>query len=135
MEHRSHALLTELEIVVFFFLLASTVLIRLFTASREQSTKAALLADALSEAQSVADIVCHTDDPAATLTEMGFQAPTGANGNGSWILEGESRQTEVSLSEEQQPAGRMLRCTVQVLDLQGEELVSLPSARFRGVTP
>ncbi len=135
MEHRSHALLTELEIVVFFFILASTVLIRLFVAAREQSTKAALLAEAISEAQSVADVIYHADDPETALAEMGFQAPAGQDENGAWILEGESRQTTVSLSEEQQPSGSMLRCTVRVLNRQGEELLSLPSVRFRGVIP
>ena len=53
--NRSNALLVELLIVVIFFMLASTVLLQVFTASSNQGKKAGAINDALVAAQNTAD--------------------------------------------------------------------------------
>ena len=133
MKNHHHALLTELLIVIIFFMLASTVLLQVFAAARGQSDRAAGIAEAVSEAQTVADTLWAAGDADSALTALGFAAP--ATGEDAWRLHREGYELLVQRQEEQQPAGTLTRCTVTAVDGAGETLLSLPTVRFREVSP
>ena len=123
MKHHSHsnALLVELLIVVLFFMLASTVLLQLFTAARTQSRKAEDLSEATLHAQNIAE----------TLYS--------GQGDGSFVSSGErfslpgsSLTASVDSSSEQTEAGTLTRYTVSIFS--GDELIyALPGARYEEV--
>ena len=125
MKHHSHsnALLVELLIVVLFFMLASTVLLQLFTAARTQSQKAEDLSAATFHAQNIAE----------TLYS--------GQGDGSFVSSGErfslpgsSLTASVESTAEQMEAGTLTRYTVSIFS--GDELVyALPGARYEEVAP
>ena len=125
MKHHSHsnALLVELLIVVLFFMLASTVLLQLFTAARTQSQKAEDLSAATFYAQNIAE----------TLYS--------GQGDGSFVSSGErfslpgsALTASVESAAEQMEAGTLTRYTVSIFS--GDELVyALPGARYEEVAP
>ena len=128
--HRSNALLVELLIVVMFFMLASTVLIQLFGAARNQSARAGLIARVTEEAQNVADRLYVAADPEEVLAALGFSGT-----DELWTKEDADSRTEVLLGEEEEEQGVLRRQEVRVLAADGEVLISLPSARYLEVTP
>ncbi len=127
--NRSNALLVELLIVVLFFMLASTVLLQVFVKARNMSEKSGWITRALTEAQNVSERLAASDDPEAALADLGF-APQGD----AWVLAEDGFVTEVVLSAEDRAAGKMRRQEVRVLK-DGEELLSLPGARYQEVGP
>ena len=127
--NRSNALLVELLIVVLFFMLASTVLLQVFATARNMSEKSAWITQALTDAQNVAERLYAADAPEAELTHMGFDLR-----GDTWVLEGESYATEVALSTEETAAGLLRRQEVRVVR-EGEQLLSLPVARYQEVRP
>lgn len=127
--NRSNALLVELLIVVMFFMLAATVLLQLFAASRNQSVRAEKLAAAVSEAQNTAEQLYAAEDPAQTLTALGF-----AQDGDAWLQDADGWRTLVRCSEEPTEAGMLRRQTVEIQ--MGEETVlKLPCSRYLEVAP
>ena len=117
----SNALLVELLIVVLFFMLASTVLLQLFTAARTQSRKAEDLSEAILLAQNIAE----------TLYS--------GQGDGSFVSSGErfflpdsSLTASVESSFEQTDAGTLTRYTVSIFS-GGELVFALPCAKYEEV--
>ena len=127
--NRSNALLVELLIVVIFFMLASTVLLQVFTASRNQGQQAGAINDSLVAAQNTADrlYTAETDinGTIRALQEMGFEAGAASD----WVLEKEDYRLVVSLETEDRPAGLMQKATVTAYQ-DDLELFSLPVARY-----
>ncbi len=128
--NRSNVLLVELLIVVLFFMLASSVLLRVFATARSQSAKAENMAAAVAEAQNVADRIYTAADAKACLRDMGFtdQDPL-------WTREDGAYSFEVTLSEEESGPGRLLRRLLIVRDASGEEWLRLPCSRYTEVSP
>ena len=127
--NRSNALLVELLIVVLFFMLAATVLLQVFSTARNLSAQSGRLAQALTEAQNVAERLVAAGEPEAELSRLGFQKQ-----DDRWLLSGEEFDTVVTLSAEDMPYGVMLRQQIQVLR-EGEQLLSLPVSRYQEVRP
>ena len=124
---RSNALLVELLIVVMFFMLASTVLVRVFASARLESDRSEKLALALNGAQNAADGLTAADDPDAFLASEGFSKEGGA-----WVLERDGLTYTVTAQDEEAPGGVMRRQRVTAA-CDGEELISLPCSVFREV--
>ena len=121
---QGNALLVELLIVVLFFMLAATVLLRVFAAAHEQGALAQQYGDALTAAQNAADRLYAADDPEAVLGEMGF-----VKEDGIWKLTQETYTLEASLARETTSAGTLRRQEVRAV--AGEEaLVTLPCSRY-----
>ena len=125
MKHHSHsnALLVELLIVVLFFMLASTVLLQLFTAARTQSQKAEDLSSATLYAQNIAEtLYSGQGDGSFVSSSERFSLP------GSFLT------ASVESTAEQMEAGTLTRYTVSIFS--GDELVyALPGARYEEVAP
>ena len=66
-ENHANALLVELLIVIFFFMLGATILVQVFERSYHQGQKAQIGIYALSEAQNAADRLYQADDVEAEL--------------------------------------------------------------------
>ena len=127
--NRGNALLVELLIVVMFFMLSATVLLRMFSTARNQSARAEVMAGALNEVQNVADRLYQAADAEAELSEMGFHFQDDA-----WIRNEESYEIAVSTVFEAAPNGTMTRHQVKAVR-EGEALITLPVARYRGEQP
>lgn len=126
-EGRSSTLLTELLIVVMFFLLSMTVLVQVFAAARRESTKAEQTAVAVAEAQNVADRLYRTDDPETGLRELGFKP-----GDDGWQRESDLFILQVTSHIEGEGAGALRVQQVTALSQEGETLVTLPCSRWIG---
>ena len=127
--NRGNALLVELLIVVMFFMLASTVLLRMFSAARDQGRQAELMTRALNEAQNVADTLYAAADPEAALESLGFVREGEA-----WALEGADYTVLATSSVEDREEGRMRAQAVRVT-AAGETVCSLPCSRYEEGRP
>lgn len=127
--NRSNALLVELLIVVIFFMLASTVLLQVFTESRNQGQRAGAINDSLAAAQNAADRLyaagAEENGAVRVLREMGFEADAASG----WYLDKEDYHLLVYLDTEDRPAGRMHLYTVTAYQAENE-LFALPVARY-----
>lgn len=126
---QGNALLVELLIVVLFFMLASTVLLRVFAAAHEQGKKAQRYNDALTAAQNAADRLYAADDPEEALREMGFAAE-----NEIWKLMQGSYTLEAEVAREPLQAGILRRQEVRAVTEDGR-LVTLPCSRYEEGRP
>ena len=126
---QGNALLVELPIVVLFFMLASTVLLRVFAAAHEQGEKAQRYNDALTAAQNAADRLYAADDPEEALREMGFAAE-----NEIWKLMQGTYTLEAEVAREPLQAGTLRRQEVRAVTEDGR-LVSLPCSRYEEGRP
>ena len=124
---RSNALLVELMIVVMFFMIAATVLLRVFVSSRQQSDRAELITASMAAAQNTADQLYAAEDPEALLQDLGF-----VQEDGVWRLSAERYTLEASVAEETEPAGIFRRQSVRV-SADGETLYELPCSRWQEV--
>ncbi|MBR4234821.1 MAG: hypothetical protein IKR85_02015 [Clostridia bacterium] len=124
--NRSNALLVELLIVVMFFMLSSTVLLRVFAASRTLSDKAAVSTRALNRAQNIAEMLYSGKEP----DELdGFSGE-----NDFWSAEFEGYSLCVSVSEEITDAGSLRNYAVSGT-IGAETLFTLPVARYTEAEP
>ena len=124
MKNHSHsnALLVELLIVVLFFMLASTVLLQLFTAARTQSQRAEDLSEATLLAQNLAEGL-HGDGSSGNV-------PLSSDGRISFP--GSSLTASVESSSQQTEAGTLTYYTVNIYS--GDDLIyTLPSANYEEV--
>lgn len=124
----NNALLVELLIVIMFFMIASTLLIRIFTGARQQSARAERITVSLAEAQNAADQLYAAEDAGSVLESLGFvQQGTG------WVYTAEDYQMEADALEERDEYGVFLRREIRVT-ADGETLFSLPCSRWKGVS-
>lgn len=125
--NHSNALLVELLIVIAFFMLSALVLLQVFAKARNMSAQAALTAQAVAVAQSRADALYASDDPEATLRQLGF-----AQEGSEWVLH-EMGTTSIVTAKGVE-AG-LARQSLKVIDGTGETLIELPFSRYREVAP
>ena len=130
---RANALLVELLLVIFFFMISAAILVQVFADAKLKSRTAHATNASMLEAQNVAEDLYATDDPDAVLAGYGFTAQ-----DGSWVLEKDGYLLKVTLRNEESDSG-VLRtydvCGVEkVRDQSGAEtektLLTIPSARY-----
>ena len=124
MKNHSHsnALLVELLIVVLFFMLASTVLLQLFTAARTQSQRA----EDLSEATHLAQNLAESYQGEGSLNSF----PVSSDGRISFP--GSSLTASVESTSQQSESGTLTYYTVNIFS--GDDLIyTLPSAHYEEV--
>ena len=124
MKNHSHsnALLVELLIVVLFFMLASTVLLQLFTAARTQSQRAEDLSEATLLAQNLAE-TCQRDGSPDTFP---------ASSDGRISFPGSTLTASVESTSQQSESGTLTYYTVNIYS--GDDLIyTLPTARYEEV--
>ena len=133
MKNRSNALLVELLIVVMFFMLASTVLLQVFSTAHNQISRAGIRTRALNEAQNVADRLYAArtqDDEGAALADFGFTSDE----SGAQALEKDGYTLTVRFDSQAREAGNMRLYTVEAYQTD-ELLFTLPVARYEEGQP
>jgi len=121
---RANALLVELLLVIFFFMISAAILVQVYADAKLKSKTAHATNFSMLEAQNVAEDLYSAKDPDVVLADYGFTA----DGSG-WILEKDGYQLKVTLEEEDTASG-MLR-TYKISGIEGDKtLLTLPSTRF-----
>ena len=121
---RANALLVELLLVIFFFMISAVILVQVFADAKLKSRTAHATNDSMLEAQNIAEDLYAANDPDAVLTSYGFMAQ-----DSGWVLEKDGYLLKVTLREEETASG-ILR-TYDVSGVEGENtLLTLPSTRF-----
>ena len=124
---RSAPLMTELMIVVMFFLLVSTVLLQVFAAARSRSADAERITAAVAEAQNVAEMLYTAGEAEQVLTELGF-----VSDGTDWNRDDGTYRLTVHLDETGEAAGVMREGAVYATDPEGNTLLTLPCSRWMG---
>jgi len=121
---RANALLVELLIVIFFFMLASMILVQLFADAKIKTVTARATNSAMLETQNLAEDLYAAEDPESFLTGMGF-----TGGEGEWTLTRNDYVLHVIPSAEKTAAGTLR--TWQISATRNENvLITLPSTRY-----
>ena len=121
---RANALLVELLLVVFFFMISAAILVQVFADAKLKSRNAKAMNASMLEAQNIAEDLYAAEDPDAILMSYGFTAE-----DGSWVLEKDGYLLKVTRQEEETETGKLL--TYEVAGIQdGNTLLTLPSTRY-----
>ena len=121
---RSNALLIELLLVIFIFMIAAAILVQIFADAKLKSRTAAATNASMLEAQNIAEELYAADNPDAVLADYGFTA-----WNDGWVLEKDGYLLKVELREEESESGTLR--TYDISGIEGDKtLLTLPSTRY-----
>ena len=121
---RANALLVELLLVIFFFMISAAILVQVYADAKLKSRTAHATNYSMIEAQNIADDLYATDSPVAVLDDYGFSEKDGV-----WTLEKDGYLLKVTYQEEETETG-ILR-TYNVSGIEGDKtLLTLPSTRY-----
>ena len=121
---RANALLVELLLVIFFFMISAAILVQVFADAKLKSRTAKATNASMLEAQNIAEDLYAAEDPDAVLKSYGFTAE-----DGGWVLEQDGYLLKVTLQEEATETGELR--TYEIAGVKdGETLLTLPSTRF-----
>ena len=121
---RANALLVELLLVIFFFMLSAAILVQVFADAKLKSRTAHASNASMLEAQNIAEDLYGAEDPDAVLAGYGFTAEGDA-----WTLQRGGYLLRVTLKNEETDAGTLR--TYEVSGIEGENtLLTLPSTRY-----
>ena len=121
---RANALLVELLLVIFFFMISAAVLVQVFADAKLKSRTAHATNATMLEAQNIAEDLYATDDPDAVLAGYGFTKDGDA-----WILQKDGYLLKVEVREEDSEAGTLR--TYSISGIEGDKtLLTLPSTRY-----
>lgn len=121
---RANALLVELLLVIFFFMLCAAVLVQVFADAKLKSRTAEATNAAMLEAQNLSEELYGAADPEAVLAAYGFTETE----NGL-VLQRERYSLQVTEKEEKTEAGVLH--TYSIAGMEGDKtLITLPSTRY-----
>ncbi|MBR2853658.1 MAG: hypothetical protein IKE81_04950 [Clostridia bacterium] len=121
---RANALLVELLLVIFFFMISAAILAQIYADAKLKSRTAAATNSAMLEGQNIAEDLYGTENPDAVLQDYGFTLQDSV-----WVLEKKGYVLKVTQKTEETDSG-MLR-TYEVAGLEGDKtLITLPSTRY-----
>ena len=121
---RANALLVELLLVIFFFMISAAILVQVFADAKLKSRTAHATNASMLEAQNIAEDLYAAEDPDAMLNAYGFTSKDGV-----LILERDGYFLKVTVREQETEAG-VLR-TYDVSGVEGDKtLLTLPSTRY-----
>ena len=122
---RANALLVELLLVIFFFMISAAILVQLFADARHKSLQARAATAAIAEAQNCAEDLYGRDDYTAWLRDNGFTA----DGENKWTREYDGFRLNIT-EEIEKTAGGEIR-TFQINGFgDGKDLFTIPSTRY-----
>lgn len=130
---RANALLVELLLVIFFFMISAAILVQVFADAKLKSRTANAYNETMLEAQNIAEDLYAANDPDAVLNGYGFTTQ-----DGSWTLDKGEYSLKVTFREEETEAGVIRTYDVSGIekthDSSGAEketvLLTLPSTRY-----
>ncbi|MBQ4640497.1 MAG: hypothetical protein IJB69_08295 [Clostridia bacterium] len=122
-EKNNNAVLIELVIVLFFFILSFAVLSQVYAGAYVTENKASLRSDALHQARNLNALLMAGEDVQKTYDEAGTVTDAGL------VVSGEGYHLVVHLEQEEKPAGTLFAWTISA-QTDGEEMFSLPGAHY-----
>ena len=130
---RANALLVELLLVIFFFMISAAILVQVFADAKLKSRTAHATNASMLEAQNVAEDLYASDSPAAVLDDYGFNEKDGV-----WTLEKDGYLLRVTILEEETDSGILRKCDVSGVEVTHEQsgdvkentLLTIPSTRY-----
>ena len=121
---RANALLVELLLVIFFFMISAAILVQVFADAKLKSRTAHATNASMLEAQNIAEDLYIAEDPDAVLDAYGF-----AEKDGAMILEKDGYLLKVTVREQETESGVLK--TYDVSGVEGDKtLLTLPSTRL-----
>lgn len=124
--HRANALLVELLLVIFFFMIGSATLVQVFANARLKSIEAQATSKAMVEAQNLAESLYGSDHPDSVIEAYGFSFSPDSD---TWIHEEKEYTMFVREESEETESGTLRSYRISV-EAKGKELLSIPSTRF-----
>lgn len=125
--NRANILLVEILIALLFFMLSSTVLIRLFVAAKTQSHMSLVGTEALAEAQNVLDTLKASEKPEEELKNFGFESA-----HGVWVRDNKNYVLRAETTTHEFAAGQLWSCELAAYYNRDTELFSLNAERYWG---
>ena len=130
---RANALLVELLLVIFFFMISAAILVQVFADAKLKSRTAHATNASMLEAQNVAEDLYVTDSPTAVLNGYGFNEKDGV-----WTLEKDGYLLRVTILEEETDSGILRKCDVSGVEVTHDQsgaekettLLTIPSTRY-----
>ena len=121
---RANALLVELLLVIFFFMISAAILVQVFADAKMKSRTAYATNAAMLEAENIAEDLYATETPDEVLAGYGF-----AEEDGGWMLHRDGYLLKVTLREEETESGILK--SYDISGIEGDKtLLTLPSTRF-----
>ena len=130
---RANALLVELLLVIFFFMISAAILVQVFADAKLKSRTANAYNETMLEAQNIAEDLYASGDADAVLAGYGFTEQ-----DGGWVLDRDGYSLKITLREEETDAGVIRTYDVSGIEItrdsSGTEketvLLTLPSTRY-----
>ena len=130
---RANALLVELLLVIFFFMISAAILVQVFADAKLKSRTAHATNASMLEAQNVAEDLYMAETPDTVLKDYGFNEKDGA-----WVLEKDGYELRVTILEEETDSGVLRKCDVSGVEITHDQsgaekettLLTIPSTRF-----
>ena len=121
---RANALLVELLLVIFFFMISAAILVQVFADAKMKSRTAYATNAAMLEAENIAEDLYAAETPDEVLAGYGF-----AEEDGGWMLHRDGYLLKVTLREEETESGVLK--SYDISGIEGDKtLLTLPSTRF-----
>ena len=130
---RANALLVELLLVIFFFMISAAILVQVFADAKLKSRTAHATNASMLEAQNVAEDLYVAEAPDTVLKNYGFNEKDGV-----WTLEKDGYVLRVTVLEEATDAGMIRKCDVSGIEISHDQsgaekettLLTIPSTRY-----
>ncbi|MCR5565736.1 MAG: hypothetical protein K6F61_02705 [Clostridiales bacterium] len=130
---RANALLVELLLVIFFFMISAAILVQVFADAKLKSRTAHATNASMLEAQNVAEDLYVAESPDTVLKNYGFNEKDGV-----WTLEKDGYELRVTVLEEETDAGVLRKCDVSGVEIAHDQsgaekettLLTIPSTRY-----
>ena len=130
---RANALLVELLLVIFFFMISAAILVQVFADAKLKSRTAHATNASMLEAQNVAEDLYVAETPDTVLKDYGFNEKDGV-----WTLEKDGYLLRVTILEEETDSGILRKCDVSGVEVTHEQsgdvkentLLTIPSTRY-----
>ena len=121
---RANALLVELLLVIFFFMIGASILVQLFADAKLKSRQARATTVSIAEAQNLAEDLYGAKDPEALLAEQGYEKT-----EDGWSIQGDDYIIYVTETDEETEGG-VLR-TFRIESVRNKvTLFTIPSTRY-----
>ncbi len=122
--NRLNILLIEILIATLFFALASTVILKVYSAARQQSELGELRNIAQTDVQNISEMCYAAENVEQMLLDNGFVEIDGIR-----TLERDGYAITAEIGKEDYDAGELRIVTLKVI-IAGETAITLPSARY-----
>lgn len=119
---RANALLVELLLVIFFFMISAAILVQLFANARHKSLEARAATAAITEAQNCAEDLYSQDDPEGWLAMNGF-----TKDGDRWERDYKTYILYITRADEELDGVRTYMITGHG---DGKDLFTIPSTRY-----